>query len=367
MLKRLEAGGITPYRKKALAACEKWIHERLVQSDGLGAIFPPIINTIIAFRCLGYALDDPRLLAQIHELEKLELEDEETLHVQPCFSPVWDTALVMEALSDGGTPADDPAMLKAARWLLDKEVKKIGDWKKACPAAEPGGWYFEYANEWYPDTDDTAEVLTALSRAKFPGEADDLARQGVDRPRPGVAARDAEPGRRLGRVRQGLRQRGPDLHPLRRPQRDDRPELRGHHRPRARGAPRDRRAGRPSGGAPRRGVRREQAVPGRDLVRPLGLQLHLRLVPRAAGPAARRRGPARAAATRKPPRGSARTRTRTAAGASSRTPTTIPDQGPGPLDAFADGLGARDPLRDRRPRLRRGAPRGRVPARPPAL
>jgi len=179
MLKRLEAGGLTPYRKKALAACEKWIHERLVHSDGLGAIFPPIINTIIAFRCLGYALDDPRLLAQIHELEKLELEDDETLHIQPCFSPVWDTALVMEALSDGGTPADDPAMLKAARWLLDKEVKEIGDCKKACPAAEPGGWYFEYANEWYPDTDDTAEVLTALSRAKFPGEADDLARQGA--------------------------------------------------------------------------------------------------------------------------------------------------------------------------------------------
>ncbi len=168
-----------PYRKKALAACETWIHERLAHSDGLGAIFPPIINTIIAFRCLGYALDDPRLLAQVRELEKLELEDEETLRVQPCFSPVWDTALVMEALSDGGTPADDPAMLKAARWLLDKEVKKIGDCKKACPAAEPGGWYFEYANEWYPDTDDTAEVLTALSRAKFPGEADDLARQGA--------------------------------------------------------------------------------------------------------------------------------------------------------------------------------------------
>ena len=179
MFKRLEAAGLTPLRKKALAACEQWIHERLVQSDGLGAIFPPIINTIIAFRCLGYALDDPRLQKQVQELERLELEDEETLHVQPCFSPIWDTALVMEALSDGGTAPDDPAMLKAARWLLDKEVKKIGDCKKACPEAEPGGWYFEYANEWYPDTDDTAEVLTALSRAKFPGEADDLARQGA--------------------------------------------------------------------------------------------------------------------------------------------------------------------------------------------
>jgi len=74
---------------------------------------------------------------------------------------------------------DDPELLKAGRWLLDKEVKQVGDWKKACPEAEPGGWYFEYANEWYPDTDDTAEVLTALSRVRFPGEAEDLARQGA--------------------------------------------------------------------------------------------------------------------------------------------------------------------------------------------
>ncbi len=178
-LKRLEKANVRPLRKKALAACETWIHDRLALSDGLGAIFPPIVNTIIAFRCLGYAMDDPRLTAQIRELEKLGLEDEETQHMQPCFSPIWDTALVIEALSDAGTPSDDPVLLNAARWLLDKEVKKVGDWKKACPAAEPGGWYFEYANEWYPDTDDTAEVLTALSRVKFPGESEDLARQGA--------------------------------------------------------------------------------------------------------------------------------------------------------------------------------------------
>jgi len=177
--KRAEAAGFTPFRKRALEACESWIHERLVKSDGLGAIFPPIINTIIAFRCLGYAFDDPRLLAQVRELEKLEMEDEETLHLQPCFSPIWDTALVIEALSDAGLEPSDPVLLKAGRWLLDREVKEVGDWKKACPAAEPGGWYFEYANEWYPDTDDTAEVLTALSRVRFPAESEDLARQGA--------------------------------------------------------------------------------------------------------------------------------------------------------------------------------------------
>jgi squalene-hopene/tetraprenyl-beta-curcumene cyclase len=140
-----------------------------VKSDGLGAIFPPIINTILAFRCLGYALDDPRLLAQTHELERLEMEDEETLHVQPCTSPVWDTALAIEALSDAGAAPDDPLMLKAGRWLLDKEVKQVGDWKKACPEGEPGGWYFEYANEWYPDTDDTRGGADRAVARALPG------------------------------------------------------------------------------------------------------------------------------------------------------------------------------------------------------
>ncbi len=178
-LKRLELAGLTPLRKKALAACESWIHERLALSDGLGAIFPPIINTILAFRCLGYTADDPRVTRQVRELEKLELEDEEAIHLQPCLSPVWDTALAIVALSDAGLPADDPVLLNAARWLLDREVKSVGDWKKACPEAEPGGWYFEYANEWYPDNDDTAQVLMALARVRFPGEAEDLARQGA--------------------------------------------------------------------------------------------------------------------------------------------------------------------------------------------
>ena len=101
-LKTIEALNWKPLRQKALQASERWIHERLVGSDGLGAIFPPIINTIIAFRCLGYALDDPRLLAQTRELEKLELEEEDTLRVQPCFSPVWDTALAIVSLAASG-------------------------------------------------------------------------------------------------------------------------------------------------------------------------------------------------------------------------------------------------------------------------
>ncbi len=176
LLLGIEAIGLTPFRKKALEACEAWIVERLPKSDGLGAIFPPIINTILAFHALGYPADDPRLLAQVKELEKLEIEEEETLRLQPCFSPVWDTAIAAVALSESGAPSGDPALREAARWLLDHEVKLEGDWRKSNREGPVGGWYFEYANEFYPDTDDTAEVLTALSRVRFGEAAEEAAR-----------------------------------------------------------------------------------------------------------------------------------------------------------------------------------------------
>jgi squalene-hopene/tetraprenyl-beta-curcumene cyclase len=165
-----EGLGFRPLRRRALSRAEAWIHEHLEQSDGLGAIFPPIINTIIAFRCLGYALDDPRLLRQTHELEKLEIEEEDALRVQPCFSPVWDTALALQAAREAGLAADDDRVLRAAEWLLDREVRRPGDWTRGNPDGRPGGWVFEYRNEFYPDVDDTAEVLIALSRVRFPDE-----------------------------------------------------------------------------------------------------------------------------------------------------------------------------------------------------
>jgi len=184
LLKAAEALPLTPWRRRALETSERWIHERLVASDGLGAIFPPIINTIMAFRCLGYGLDDPRLLAQERELEKLEIEDEDTIRVQPCFSPVWDTAIACPALVASGVPADDPALGRATRWLLDHEVTQVGDWKRRAPDAPVGGWYFEYANEFYPDTDDTAEVLTSLSQVRFPvAEEDTRRRDAIERGR----------------------------------------------------------------------------------------------------------------------------------------------------------------------------------------
>ncbi|MFI5181787.1 MAG: squalene--hopene cyclase [Thermoanaerobaculia bacterium] len=179
LLRGIESVGLKPLRERALRVSEAWIHERLEKSDGLGAIFPPIINTILALRCLGYESNDPRLLAQVHELERLELSDDETLRLQPCFSPVWDTALAIVALAESGVPADEPSLRRAARWLLDHEVSLPGDWKKSNPDGPVGGWYFEYANEFYPDTDDTAEVLTSLTRVRYPDAPAEAERVGA--------------------------------------------------------------------------------------------------------------------------------------------------------------------------------------------
>lgn len=167
-LKLVERRGWSPSREKALKACEQWMIEHFENSDGVGAIFPPIINSIIALRCLGYANDHPLTASQIRELEKLEIVEGDTLRVAPCFSPVWDTALALNAMIESGLPADHPDLLKAATWILEKEVKSVGDWKVKNPEGQPGGWYFEYANEFYPDVDDTFQVMTSLGKVRFP-------------------------------------------------------------------------------------------------------------------------------------------------------------------------------------------------------
>ena len=166
-LKTFERTRMLPLRRKALRRAEAWVRERLVKSDGLGAIFPSIVNTVVAFRCLGYGVDDPAISQSLAELEKLEIDDGETLHLQPCLSPVWDTAQAVSALVTAGVDPAHPRLRQAARWLLDKEVRTPGDWQLRVPAVEPSGWYFEYANELYPDCDDTAEVLTALARVEL--------------------------------------------------------------------------------------------------------------------------------------------------------------------------------------------------------
>jgi squalene-hopene/tetraprenyl-beta-curcumene cyclase len=169
---------IRPLRKVALKAAEKWMLERFERSDGLGAIYPAMLNSIVAMRCLGYSVDDPQFIRAMDEFEKLGIDCPEgtpdyptpTFRMQPCFPPVWDTAQVVSALGDAGLSRSDPRLLRAADWLLSKEVRHKGDWAEKVKNVEPGGWYFEFNNEFYPDVDDTGEVLLALSCVDNPRE-----------------------------------------------------------------------------------------------------------------------------------------------------------------------------------------------------
>jgi len=168
LLKLHEASPIRPLRRWALRAAERWTRERLRKSAGLGAIFPPMVNTVMALRSLGYPETDPDVAGQLKELADLEIAEGDTLRLQPCVSPVWDTAITAIALHESGMPDDHPALRRAGEWLLSKEVRERGDWSAKRPKLEPGGWYFEFANEFYPDVDDTAMVLMALQRIGLP-------------------------------------------------------------------------------------------------------------------------------------------------------------------------------------------------------
>ncbi len=177
--------GIKPLRKRAIRLCEEWILQRLKMSDGLGAIFPPIIWTIIGLRCLGYKDDSDVIRQQLQELDKLCIRDDGKVRLQPCFSPVWDTIIAMIALRDAGVSRHDRAIRKAIAWILSKEVKHPGDWSLSHPTVEPGGWYFEYNNEFYPDIDDTCMALIALGKCLPEGVGREWTMEVFDEPKSG--------------------------------------------------------------------------------------------------------------------------------------------------------------------------------------
>ena len=160
-LKVMERLRVRPLRRRALHAAERWMTDRFVDSDGLGAIFPSVVWSVIALKCLGYS-DRSAEVRYCHEqLEELMIDEGDTVRLQPCKSPVWDTALSLRALAAVSEPGDEQAVAGATGWLLSREVTRPGDWSTYVEA-EPSGWYFEYHNEFYPDLDDTAMVLAAL-------------------------------------------------------------------------------------------------------------------------------------------------------------------------------------------------------------
>lgn len=154
------------HRIRAEAACEKFVTERLNGEDGLGAIYPAMANAIFMYHVMGVAESDPRMTTAWAAIEKLVCEraDGET-YVQPCLSPIWDTALVAHALLEAGGAEAEHAVGRGVEWLLTREITEVrGDWAWQRPHLKPGGWAFQYENAHYPDVDDTAVVVLAMDR-----------------------------------------------------------------------------------------------------------------------------------------------------------------------------------------------------------
>ncbi len=117
---------------------------------------------------MGYSDDHPLIRGQLKEIEALAVETADELHYQPCVSPIWDTGLAINALVESGLAPDHPALRRAAEWLLDRQVLVSGDWQVKRPYVQPGGWPFQYDNDFYPDLDDTGMVLMALEKLPRP-------------------------------------------------------------------------------------------------------------------------------------------------------------------------------------------------------
>lgn len=165
-----------PLRQRALRAVESWMVERMGEgSDGLAAIFPSMLNAVLALRTLGYADNHPPVAKARADLRGLFVEDRSDFRIQPCLSPVWDTAITTLTLSEAGIPASHPALTRAAAWLEAREVRFRGDWHVKNSHPEASGWAFEHNNRYYPDTDDTMMVLMALWRLKPRSEQFDRA------------------------------------------------------------------------------------------------------------------------------------------------------------------------------------------------
>ncbi len=152
-------------RTRAIQRAEQWMLERTRYSDGVAAIYPPMMYVIMALDLLGYPKDHPDVKEAEQQFFNLLVDDERGFFFQPCFSVVWDTAIAAYAIGESGL-APDHALTRCADWLLTKEVRRKGDWAVKRPNVEPSGWYFEFANEFYPDIDDTAQVLLALRHAR---------------------------------------------------------------------------------------------------------------------------------------------------------------------------------------------------------
>jgi squalene-hopene/tetraprenyl-beta-curcumene cyclase len=182
----LKAGdGLWPkrLRTKAIRLCEEWVTERLNGEDGLGAIYPAMANSVMMYDVLGYPEDHPDRAIARKSIDNLLVIKDDEAYCQPCVSPVWDTALAAHAMIEVGS---DEALARAnlaLDWLGPRQVTEVvGDWADQRADVRPGGWAFQYNNDYYPDLDDTAVVAMAMHRLsdRRGGKDDEAVRLGKE-------------------------------------------------------------------------------------------------------------------------------------------------------------------------------------------
>ncbi|MDO8462614.1 MAG: squalene--hopene cyclase [Deltaproteobacteria bacterium] len=180
VFKKTEGLKLHPGKKKMLARCECWIRDHIERTED---IFPAMAYAIYALSALGYPMKDPTLAKAWQGLKSFQQAKEGgEIHQQCCISPVWDTPWASLALLEGGEPDNSPPLLRSARWLISKQILDIyGDWSIKNKGVRPGGWAFEFQNDYFPDVDDTIEVLLFLERVRLPGsEKKESIKRGLD-------------------------------------------------------------------------------------------------------------------------------------------------------------------------------------------
>ncbi|MFN6464258.1 MAG: squalene--hopene cyclase [Nostoc sp. DedVER02] len=190
--KLAESLNLVPFREEGIKAAEKWILERQEATGDWGGIIPAMLNSMLALRCLNYDQSDPIVERGLQAIDNFAIETEDSYRVQPCVSPVWDTAWAMRALVESGFAADDPAVVKAGEWLLQKQILDYGDWAVKNRQGKPGAWAFEFDNRFYPDVDDSAVVVMALHLAKLPNE--EIKQAAIARAVNWIASMQCKPG-----------------------------------------------------------------------------------------------------------------------------------------------------------------------------
>ncbi|MFW6359933.1 MAG: squalene--hopene cyclase, partial [Chroococcales cyanobacterium] len=141
-----EEFNLVPFREEGIKAAEKWVLERQEATGDWGGIIPAMLNSLLALRALNYDPHDPIVVRGLESVDRFAIETEDTYRMQPCVSPVWDTALVMRALVDSGMSPTHPALVKGGEWLIEKQILDYGDWAVKNKAGKPGAWAFEFDN-----------------------------------------------------------------------------------------------------------------------------------------------------------------------------------------------------------------------------